>query len=280
MLQQQVADASAASDQQKQSHQHTLALLDQAHLDQLLMQSRDHSDSETKLQAQVLEQTELTQQLQHGMRELEREHQSLKKRSAEEQAVVKMLLKQQAERTAETAVTAKDDSPTTDLKEDLDPELPPAAQDPLLAAAPTKDRTLLLEVEVLRREARVLQDSLAKAEAGVQELTQARRGDELASSSKLSKLERLLKDLEEKHSGSGALLEQTMAAMQSRTSLLLQQRKPGEFLLVTRSDQPILPKLLHPVHSFSFICGSRGVVICNSACLCMMHATRHSYDKE
>lgn len=236
MLQQQAAAASATSNQQKQSHQHTLALLDQAHLDQLLTQSRDHSDSETKLQAQVREQTELTQQLQHGMRELEREHQSLKKRSAEEQAVVKMLLKQQAEWTAQTAVTAEDDSPTTDPKEDLDPELTPAAQDPLPSAAPTKDRTLVLEVGVLRREARVLQDSLARAEAVVQELTQARRGDELASSAKLSKLERLLKDLEEKHLGSGALLEQTMAAMQSRTSVLLQQRKPGDFLLVTSAD--------------------------------------------
>ena len=79
MLQQQVAEGSAASDQQKQSHQRTLALLDQAHLQQLLMQSRDHSDAETKLQAQIAEQTELTQQLQHGMHELEREHQSLKK---------------------------------------------------------------------------------------------------------------------------------------------------------------------------------------------------------
>jgi len=120
MLQQQVADASAASDQQKQSHQRTLALLDQAHLaqlselqKQLLQQSTCHSEAETELKAQLVEQTDLTQQLRRAMTDLELDHQSLKRKSAEEQAVTKMLLKQQADSAAQIP-SMQDTKPATE----------------------------------------------------------------------------------------------------------------------------------------------------------------------
>ncbi len=239
MLQQQVADASAASDQQKQSHQRTLALLDQAHLaqlselqKQLLKQSTFHSEAETKLKAQLVEQTDLTQQLRRAMTDLELDHQSLKRKSAEEQAVTKMLLKQ-ADSAAQIP-SMQDTEPAaectvTDIHREharSDPQ--PAAQNPFLSVAAPASKTLVLEADVLRREARVLREGLAKAEAAVQKLTQARREDELQSSAKLSQLEGILNELEKKHQGSAAVLDQTVVAMQTRTSILLQQRQSGD----------------------------------------------------
>ena len=240
MLQQQVADASAASDQQKQSHQRTLALLDQAHLaqlsefqKQLLNQSTGHLEAETKLKAQLLEKTDLTQQLRRAMTDLELDHHSLKRKSAEEQAVIKMLLKQQADSAAQTPRT-QDTEPAaectlTDMhSEDARSDPQPAAQNPFLSVAAPASKTLVLEADVLRREGRVLREGLAKAEAAVQKLTQARCEDELQSSARLSQLELILNELEKKHQGSAAVLEQTTAAMQTRTSILLQQRRSGD----------------------------------------------------
>lgn len=240
MLQQQVADTSAASDQQKQSHQRTFALLDQAHLaqlselqKQLLNQSTGHSEAETKLKAQLVEQTDLTQQLRCAMTDLELDHQSLKRKSTEDQAVTKMLLKQQADSAAQTPRT-QDTEPAaectvTDMhSEDARSDPQPAAQNPFLSVAAPASKTLVLEADVLRREARVLRQGLAKAEAAVQKLTQARSEVELQSSARLSQLERILNELEEKHQGSAAVLEQTTAAMQTRTSILLQHRRSGD----------------------------------------------------
>ena len=239
MLQQQVADASAASDQQKQSHQRTLALLDQAHLaqlselqKQLLQQSTCHSEAETELKAQLVEQTDLTQQLQRAMTDLELDHQSLKRKSTEEQAVTKMFLKQ-ADSAAQTP-SIQDAEPAaectvTDIRnEDARYEPQPAAQNPFLSVAAPASKTLVLEADVLRREARVLREGLAKAEAAVQKLTQARREDELQSSARLSQLEGILNELEKKHQSSAAVLDQTIAAMQIQTSKLLQKRQSGD----------------------------------------------------
>lgn len=249
MLQQQVADASAASDQQKQSNQRTLALLDQAHLAQLSelqrqlhQQSTCHSEAETKLKAQVVEQTDLTQQLRRAMTDLELDHQSLKRKSAEEQAVTKMLLKQQADSAAQTPSTQETEPAAectvTDMhEEDAKSDPQPAAQNPFLSVAAPASKTLVLEADVLRREARVLRESLAKAEAAVQKLTQARREDELQSSARLSQLEGILNELEKKHQGSAAVLDQTVAAMQTRTSILLQKRHSGDTLTYTWSSK-------------------------------------------
>jgi len=240
MLQQQMADASAASDQQKQSHQRTLALLDQAHLAQLSelqkqlhKQSTCQSEAETKLKVQLVEQTDLAQQLRRTMTDLELDHQSLKRKSAEEQAVTKILLKQQADSAAETPSMQDTESAAECTVTDIhtenarsDPQS--AAQNPFSFAAAPASKTLVLEADVLRREARVLREGLAKAEAAVQKLTQARREDELQSSAKLSQLEGILIELEKKHQGSAAFLDQTIAAMQTRTSILLQQRQSGD----------------------------------------------------
>ena len=242
MVQQQVADASAASDQQKQSHQRTLALLDQAHLAQLSelqkklhQQSTCHSEAETKLKAQVVEQIDLTQQLRRAMTDLELDHQNMKRKSAEEQAVTKMLLKQQADSAAQRP-SMQDTEPAagctvTDIyNENARSDPQPASQNSFLSVAAPTSKTLVLEADVLRREARVLREGLAKAEAAVQKLTQARREDELQSSAKLSQLEGILKELEKKHRGSAAVLDQTIAAMQTRTCILLQQRQSGDAL--------------------------------------------------
>ncbi|DBB05703.1 TPA: hypothetical protein ACH3X1_012310 [Trebouxia sp. C0004] len=240
ILQQQVADASAASDQQKLSHQCTLALLDQAHLKQLSQLQKQlhkqltyHSEAETKLKAQLVEQTDLTQQLRRAMTDLELDHHTLKRKSAEEQAVTKMLLKQQADSAAQTP-SMQDSEPAaegtaTDIhKENARSDPQPAAQNPFLSVSAPASKTLVLEADVLRGEARVLREGLAKAEAAVQKLTQARREDELQRSTKLSQLERSLNELEKKHQGSAAVLDQTIAAMQTRTSILLQQRQSGQ----------------------------------------------------
>ncbi|KAL0022881.1 hypothetical protein WJX77_003338 [Trebouxia sp. C0004] len=116
----------------------------------------------------------------------------------------------------------------TDIhKENARSDPQPAAQNPFLSVSAPASKTLVLEADVLRGEARVLREGLAKAEAAVQKLTQARREDELQRSTKLSQLERSLNELEKKHQGSAAVLDQTIAAMQTRTSILLQQRQSG-----------------------------------------------------
>ncbi|KAL0022882.1 hypothetical protein WJX77_003338 [Trebouxia sp. C0004] len=117
----------------------------------------------------------------------------------------------------------------TDIhKENARSDPQPAAQNPFLSVSAPASKTLVLEADVLRGEARVLREGLAKAEAAVQKLTQARREDELQRSTKLSQLERSLNELEKKHQGSAAVLDQTIAAMQTRTSILLQQRQSGQ----------------------------------------------------
>ncbi len=248
-LQQQVTDSRASVDQQKQSHQHTLTLLDQAHMNQLsklqnelLGQTRDSSAADTILRTQLAEQMVLTQQLRHGMSELEHEIQALKKKSLEDQAVVKMLAKRQAGTEADSAAQALLDtlhdlaSADDNVLSHEPDETPasasqPAVQTPNPFASNFSDKTLLLEADVLRREARVLRDRLAKAEADVQKLTQSRQEDERQSAAQLSKLEGMLSELEGKHLGSATLLDQTVAAMQSRTSILLQQRQSGKQIL-------------------------------------------------
>ena len=234
------------SEQQKQSHRHTLSLLDQAHLEQLSRlqiqlhaQVTDHSAADAQLRSQLAEQTELTQQLRHGMSDLQHKIQTLQRKSAEDQAVVKMLLKQQA---AAEADAEADAPPSVQLQHAAPPNLAtigyapkeksalepqPGVQIPTPSVCTVADRTLILEADVLRKECRVLRDSLAKAEAAVQSLTQAQHEAEQRSSAKLSELEGMLNQLEGKHMGSATLLDQTVAAMQDRTSLLLQQRLSG-----------------------------------------------------
>lgn len=235
-LQQQLAATKEAVEQQKQSHQHTLTLLDQTHMDQLsklqaqlLHQSRDDSAKQTKLKLELAKQCELTQQAQRALSELERECGVLQKKSAEDQAVIKMLLKQQtkldADQGSNTLAPADGldaDSSNIQLQES------PAVANPTTPAGIMADRTLVLEAGVLRKESRILKDQLATAEAAVQQLTQTKREEELQSSAKLSELEGVLTRLEGKQTGAAALLDETLMAVQSKTAFLLQQRQSGE----------------------------------------------------
>lgn len=240
-LQQQLEAATEASAQQKQSHQHTLTLLDQAHMEQLsqlqaqlLNQSMDESAMQSKLMLELADQSELTQQAQLRLSELEHECGDLQKKEAENQAVTQMLLKQQAD--AEAARRCDDIlAPTrpdvcsnnSHLQEDhivANPMTMPSAG--IMA-----DRTIVLEAEVLRRESKLLKEQLAKAEAAVQKLTLDRHEDKIQSSAKLSQLKGELSKLEGKHLSTAALLDQTLSAIQSKTAILLQQRPSGNCTL-------------------------------------------------
>ena len=240
VVEQQAAEAAQASRQQKQSHQQTVALLDQCHMDQLtklqqqaLTQAAAASAAEAKLKAQLAEQTDLAQQLQQRLSELERQHEALQRKSVEDQAVVKMLLKQRADSAAESAPVIESGGASSknmkvcESKGSLATDTRAASQSLSPRDGVNPHRTLVLEADVLRKEATVLTNQLAQAEASVLKLTQARREDELQSAAKLSELEGTLKELEGKHLGSAAVLDQTMAAMQRRTARLLQQRQSG-----------------------------------------------------
>ena len=238
-LQQQLTTAKEVGEQQKQSHQHTLTLLDQAHMEQLsqlqaqlLNQTRGDSALQAKLKLELAEQSELTQQTQLRLSELEHERGVLQKKSAEDQAVAKMLLKQQTD----TETAPRSDASLAPARPDVCSNESQLQKDQFVAnpmttpsAGTLADRTLVLEADVLRRESRILKEQLAKVEAVVQKLTQDRREDKLKSSAKLSQLEGVLSGLETKHSGAAALLEQTLAAVQVRTSILLQQRSSGNY---------------------------------------------------
>ena len=245
-LQRQLAAATEAGEHQKQSHQHTLMLLDQAHMKQLsqlqaqlLHQSRDDSARHTKLKLELAKQSELTQQAQLRLAQRENECMILRKKGAEDQAVTKMLLRQQTDTEAERPASdsSKPAMPETcSSNSQLLEEALVANLTPVSSASTIADRTLILEADVLRREARILKEQLAKAEAAVQKLTQDRRDDELQSSAELSRLEGVLSGLEAKHSGAAALLTQTLTAIQSKTAMLLQQRPSGNcWILCTTS---------------------------------------------
>lgn len=235
-LQQQLAGAIEADGQQKHSHQHTLTLLDQTHMDQLSKlqaqlrhQSQDDSTRQTKLRLELAEQCELAQQAQCRLTELERERGVLQKKKAEDEAVIKMLLKQQTVKDADR-ISADTLTPADGLdaeSKNTQPQETPLLANPVTPAGTMADRTLVLEADVLRRESRLLKDQLATAKAAVQRLTQARREAELQSSAKLSELEGVLSGLEGKQAGAAALLDDTLLAIQSKTSILLQQRQSG-----------------------------------------------------
>ena len=263
--QQQLAAAAEAAKQQAQSHQQTLALLDQAHMQQLsklqaqlLDQSRDDSACQSKLKLELAEQSHLSQQLQVRLSELERECHALQNKSTEEQAVTKMLLKQQADSSAAVAashqssdklLTSHGTSGTgmcLQPHEEVDNEPSSAIATP--SAKSLAERTLLLEADVLRKEARVLKERLAEAEAAAQELTQDSAEDERKSAAKLSQLEGMLSQLESKHSGTSAVHDQTVAAIQTKTSILLQQRPSGDLPSVCNS------LMAPPSHAASVCC--------------------------
>lgn len=235
-LQQQLAAAIEADGQRKHSHQHTLTLLDQTHLDQLSKlqaqlrhQSQDASAKHTKLRFEIAEQCELAQQARRRLSELEHECGVLQKKSAEDQAVTKMLLKQQSTKDADQ-ISADTLTPADGLdaeSRNTQPQANPFLATPLTPASTLADKTLVLEADVLRRESRLLKDQLATAKAAVQKLTRARREEELQSSAKLSELEGVLSGLEGKQAGTAALLDDTLLAIQRKTSILLQQRQPG-----------------------------------------------------
>ena len=209
---------------------------------QLQNQLSTDSTGQTKLKLELDEQTELTQQLQQKLSGLEQDNMALQKKSTEAQAVVKMLLKQQADKAAAattseqhsgdtTAVSDKlgssnsDDHPEEDDRSRL--EASAAPNNP--SATAMANKTLILEADVLRKEARLLKERLAEAEAAVQKLTQDGHDNERTSAAKFRQLEGMLKQLEGQHTGSAALLDQTVAAIQSRTSMLLQQRQSGDW---------------------------------------------------
>ncbi|KAL3142275.1 hypothetical protein ABBQ38_002618 [Trebouxia sp. C0009 RCD-2024] len=251
-LQQQLAGAIEADGQQKHSHQHTLTLLDQTHMDQLSKlqaqlrhQSQDDSTRQTKLRLELAEQCELAQQAQCRLTELERERGVLQKKKAEDEAVIKMLLKQQTVKDADR-ISADTLTPADGLdaeSKNTQPQETPLLANPVTPAGTMADRTLVLEADVLRRESRLLKDQLATAKAAVQRLTQARREAELQSSAKLSELEGVLSGLEGKQAGAAALLDDTLLAIQSKTSILLQQRQSGESISPT--DAPMSSTQLH-----------------------------------
>lgn len=247
-LQQQLAAATEASEQQRQSHQQTLMLLDQAHMEQLtqlqaqlLNQSRGDSVIQSKLKLELAEQSQLTQQAQLRLSELEHECGVLQKKCAEDHAVSQMLVRRQtdieAARHADTILApARPDVCSDDRP--LQEEQVVANPVTMLSAGTMADKTLVLEADVLRRESKILKEQLAKAEAAVQKLTQDRREDELQSSAKLSQLEAVLSGLEGKHSSAAALLDQTLAAIQNKTAILLQQRPSGKY-----TDCPVLKQV-------------------------------------
>ena len=247
-LQQQLAAATEASEQQRQSHQQTLMLLDQAHMEQLtqlqaqlLNQSRGDSAIQSKLKLELAEQSQLTQQAQLRLSELEHECEVLQKKCAEDHAVSQMLVRRQtdieAARHADTILApARPDVCSVDRP--LQEEQVVANPVTMLSAGTMADKTLVLEADVLRRESKILKEQLAKAEAAVQKLTQDRREDELQSSAKLSQLEAVLSGLEGKHSSAAALLDQTLAAIQNKTAILLQQRPSGKY-----TDCPVLKQV-------------------------------------
>lgn len=212
-------------------------LLDQAHMErlsqlqaQLLNQSRDYSAKQTQLKLELAEQSELTQQAELRLSEHENECMVLRKKSAEDHAVAKMLLRPQTETEAERPSDESSTPATPDVRSSnsqLEDSLV-ANPTPMSSAGTMAERTLILEADVLRREARILKEQLAKAEAALQKLAQDRREDELQSSAKVSRLEGVLSGLEAKHSGAAALLSQTLTAIQSKTSTLLQQRASGD----------------------------------------------------
>ena len=232
-MQQQLAAAAETGVQQKQSHQHTLSLLDQAHMEQLSQlqaQLLNQSAVKSKLELELAEQSELTQQALLRLSELEHECGDLQKKGAENQAMTQILLKQQADTEAarhsdEVLKPARADVCGMDSTRQEDQGV--ANPMTLPSAGTMADRTLLLEADVLRRESTLLKEQLEKSEAAVQKLTQDRREDKLQSSSKLSQLEGVLNELEGKHLGAAALLDQTLAAVQSKTAILLQQRLSG-----------------------------------------------------
>lgn len=238
-MQQQLTAATGAGEQQKKTHQHTLTLLDQAHMEQLsqhqaqlLNQSRGDSALQAKLKLELAEQSELTQQAQLRLSELEHECGVLQKKGAEDQAVAKMLLKKQTD----TEAARDSDGILAPARPDVCSNESQLQKDQFVAnpttmpsAGTMADKTLVLEADVLRRESKIQKEQLAKAEAIVLKLTQDRREDELQSSAKLSQLEGVLSGLETKHSGAAALLKQTLAAIQIKTSVLLQQRPSGKY---------------------------------------------------
>ena len=283
VLNQQAENAATASEQQQQSHQQTLALLDQAHMEQLSQlqnqlqtQSTQHSASESKLRSQLAEQTELTQQLQQEVSQQQHELLTLQKKYTEDQAVLKMLRKrqqvnpqlsasnsflskhdmtaadgllasqQEEDQTAQASTSSSTEESVAHAQDRKEEESQSTVQAPAIAANNAADKTLALEAEVLRKEARILKDALAKAETAVQKLTQAQLKDQAQSSAKMSQLEGTLKQLEDKHQGSAALFDQTVTAIQSRTSILLQQRAPGKYILLQPFVTDACMLLAHP----------------------------------
>lgn len=260
------ADSFAAQQQQvqQQTQQQTLALLDQSHLQQLSRlhsqlqeQSLTHQASEAKLKQRVGQQDESVQQLQEQVRQLEQQCKELKQSCATERAVAKSLLKASASKEGAASDSSNDrqhdassDSMCDDSSNDRQQD---ASSDSMCDASITADATaaadhsnslasaghvassvaamayttLSLETDVLRKEARILKEQLSKTEAANQVLVQTQKQDKQQHMAQLSTLRQTMDELDEKHQAAAAMLDDTVAAMTHRTSLILQQRQTG-----------------------------------------------------
>ena len=258
-LQQKLADANRALAEQHQAQQqmqqHTLALLDQTHLqhlsklrNQLQEPSLSREAAETRLTQQLQQQDESAKQLQEKVTQLEQQCRQLEQSCANETALVKSLKKRMAsrqdtqpgifdnseqERSLNSTGSAKNDTSQTDAgatdKEECADTMRsvsltnPAVTDPAAMAF----TTLSLEADVLRKEARILKQHLADQEAACHKLMQLQQQDKQQHAAQLSRLQHTVSQVEQKHLAAAAMMDETIAAITSRTSLMLQQRQAG-----------------------------------------------------
>lgn len=259
-LQQKFADANSALAEQHQAQQqmqqHTLALLDQTHLQhlsklqkQLQDQSLSHEAAETRLKQQLQQQDESAKQLQEKVTQLEQQCRQLEQSRATETAVVKALKKRMAsgkdtqpgifdnseqERSfSSTGSAGNDASQTAALHATDNEECAATVSSPSLTnhavtnPAAMAFTTLSLEADVLRKEARILKQHLAEQEAASSKLMQLQQQDKQQHATQLSRLQHTVSQVEQKHLTAAAMMDETIAAITSRTCLMLQQRQAG-----------------------------------------------------
>ena len=243
--------------------QHTLALLDQTHLqhlsklqNQLQEQSLSHEAAETRLKQQLQQQDESAKQLQEKVTQLEQQCRQLSgllsgmaQTCATETAVVKALKKRMAsskdtqpgmtdnskqEHSFSSTGSAGNTASQTDTLHATDNEnyaammsSPSLTNHAVTDPATMAFTTLSLEADVLRKEARILKQHLADQEAASHKLMQLQQQDKQQHAAQLSRLRHTVAQVEHKHVAAAAMMDETLAAITSRTSLMLQQRQAG-----------------------------------------------------
>lgn len=258
-LQQKVADAEDLAAQQQQAQQQsytqTLALLDQTHLQQLSKlrtqlqgQALTHEAAAAKLKLELSQRNESQRQLQDEVKQLQQQCKILDQSCATEKALVKSLMKQAAS-ARDTAIRSsndgKPDSSTTgrNLESKFADEADTAQAQSANGTAASSSQsvsisavndsaamaytTLSLKADVLQKEAGILKDKLSATEAANQKLIQVQCQEKQQHASQLKLLDQTICQLQEKHVAAAAVVQETVAAVTSRTSLLLLQRQTG-----------------------------------------------------